>query len=102
MSEYTKKLKEEFKFIDYAPIVYVSAKNGSRLNTIFDEIEHSYVGYNQRIQTSVLNEVLTDAVKHNPPKEFNSGVLKIYYGKLHLGIKTTIFYRINFEIYLGQ
>ena len=90
MSEYTKKLKEEFKFIDYAPIVYVSAKNGSRLNTIFDEIEHSYVGYNQRIQTSVLNEVLTDAVKHNPPKEFNSGVLKIYYGS-QVAIKPPMF-----------
>jgi len=80
MAEFTKKLKEDFKFIDYAPIVYVSAKNGSRLDTIFAEIDNAYINYNQRIQTSILNEVITDAVKHNPPKEFNGGVLKVYYG----------------------
>lgn len=90
MAEYTKKLREDFKFIDYAPIVYVSAKNGSRLDTIFAEIDNAYVSYNQRIQTSVLNEVITDAVKHNPPKEFNSGVLKIYYGS-QVGVKPPMF-----------
>ena len=90
MAEYTRKVKEEFKFIDYAPVVYVSAKNGSRLDTIFTEIDNAYVGYNQRIQTSVLNEVITDALMHNPPKEFNSGVLKVYYGS-QVSIKPPMF-----------
>ena len=54
------------------------------------EIDNAYMSYNQRIQTSVLNEVITDAVKHNPPKEFNSGVLKIYYGS-QVGIKPPMF-----------
>lgn len=79
MAEFTKKIRNEFKFLDYAPIVYVSALNKSRINTILDEIDACYEAYNTRVSTSVLNEVMQDAQIMNPTPYFNGGRIKIYF-----------------------
>lgn len=79
MSDFSKKISKEFKFLDYAPIVYVSALNNSRIQTIFKEIDKVYKAYHLRISTSVLNEVIQDAQIMNPTPDFNGGRLKIYY-----------------------
>ena len=79
MSQYTKKIRNEFKFIDYAPICYVSAINKSRIPTLFDALNLAYEGANKRVQTSILNQVIMDAQQFNPPAEFNGGRIKINY-----------------------
>lgn len=79
MVDFTKKIREEFKFLDYAPIVFVSAKNRSRIGNIFPEIDVAYNSYTSRLSTSILNEIIQDAQIMNPTPEFNGGRLKIYY-----------------------
>lgn len=79
MAEFTKKIRENFKFLDYAPILYVSAKEKQRINTIFQEIDAVYDAYHTRVSTSVLNDVVQDAQIMNPTPYFNGGRLKILF-----------------------
>ena len=80
MSEFTKKIRNEYKFLDYAPVIYLSALKKQRLDTLFDALEMVHEAYYTRIQTSVLNEVLQDAQIMNQSPDFNGGRLKIYFG----------------------
>jgi GTP-binding protein len=79
MADFSKKVRDEFKFLDYAPIVFVSAKNKTRIATIFDSLIVAYEGYNTRVATSLLNDIIQDAQIMNPTPHFNGGRLKIYY-----------------------
>lgn len=79
MSNYTKKVREEFQFLDYSPVVYVSALNKQRIQTIFDAIKTCYESATKRVTTSVLNEIIMDAQQRSPAYEFNGGVIRIYY-----------------------
>ena len=79
MHEFTKKIRNEFKFLDYAPVVYISAKDKSRIHTLFPEIDMAYSSYNFRVGTSTLNEIMQDAQVINPTPIFNGGRLKIYF-----------------------
>ena len=79
MNEFTKKIRREFKFLDYAPVVYLSAKNKSRIHTLFPEIINAYNSYNFRVGTSILNDIMADAQIMNPTPVFNGGRLKIYF-----------------------
>lgn len=72
-------LREHFKYLDYAPIVFVSAKERKRIDTIFPMIQEVYENNHKRVSTSVLNDVLIDAQAMNPTTTFNGGRLKIYY-----------------------
>lgn len=77
--KFTEQIRNEFKFIDYAPIVFVSALTKLRINEIFTQINHVYEAYGTRIDTTVLNEVIHRAQVYNDPPLFNGGRLKIYY-----------------------
>lgn len=79
MSAFTKKIRDEYKFLDYAPICYVSALKKSRISTIFDALELVHKAYYTRIKTSLLNEVIQDAQIMNQTPNFNGGRLKILY-----------------------
>lgn len=79
MSEFTKLIRKEYKFLEYAPVVYVSAKNKSRIHTIFEELERVYEAYHTRISTSLLNQVMQDAQMMNQSPDFNGGRVKILY-----------------------
>ena len=79
MQEFEKLIRVEFKFLDYAPIVFVSALKKERLHTIFKAIDVAYDGYVSRIQTSLLNSVIEDAQIMNETPNFNGGRLRIYY-----------------------
>ncbi|MCQ2776582.1 MAG: ribosome biogenesis GTPase Der [Bacilli bacterium] len=80
MSEFSKNIRNQYKFLDYAPICYVSALKKSRINTIFEALNLVHEAYYTRIQTSVLNDVLQDAQVMNATPDFNGGRCKIYYG----------------------
>lgn len=79
MSEFTKKVRAEFQFLEYAPVVFVSAKNKARINTIFEAIDKVVIATNKRITTSPLNSVIMDAQMINPAPDFNGGRIKIMY-----------------------
>ncbi len=79
MAEFTKKVRDEFKFLDYAPIVFVSALTKARISTIYDEIDACYEAFNTRVATSVLNEVMQDAQIMNPAPYFNGGRIRVYF-----------------------
>ena len=80
MAEFTKYIRNEYKFLDYAPICFVSAKNKTRIQTIFDTLEMVHEAYNTRISTSIMNQVLQDAQMMNQSPDFNGGRVKILYG----------------------
>ena len=79
MNEWDKKIRQEFKFLSYIPIVYLSAKTKSRVKTIFPVIEKVYENYTRRVSTSVLNEVIQESMLLNAPKEHKQKVLKVFY-----------------------
>lgn len=79
MQRFTEDIKEAFKYLDYAPIVFLSAFENKRVHTLFPAILQAYEANNRRITTSVLNNVIADAVAMFPPSEFNGGVIKFYY-----------------------
>lgn len=79
MQEFAKKIRAEFKFLDYAPIVFVSAKDKTRIQTIFPEIVQAYRSYHFRAGTSLLNDIVSEAQILNPTPVFNGGRLKIYF-----------------------
>lgn len=79
MAEITKKIREQFKYLDYAPIVFVSALTGAKVTKIIPLIDEVYAAYSRRISTSTLNEVILDAQMINPAKPHNGKQLKIYY-----------------------
>ena len=79
MQKKQKEIYEQFKYLDYARIVFTSAKTGQRVDQIFPLIQESYENSRKRVQTSVLNDVLVDAQLLNPTTTFNGGRLKIFY-----------------------
>lgn len=77
--DFTDKIRALFKFIDYAPVVFCSAKTGEGTEKILPAVAVAFDGYNRRIGTSVLNRLVMDAQLYNPTPEFNHGRLKIVY-----------------------
>ena len=79
MQEWIKKIKSHFVFLDYAPIVFVSALKNQRVHTVFEQIKIVYENYTRRVATNVLNDVLLDATLIQQAPFFNGDRLKIYY-----------------------
>ena len=95
MSSFTKTIRNEYKFLDYAPVIYVSALQRKRLNTLFDALVLVHEAYHTRVKTSVLNDVLQEAQVMNQAPDFNGGRLKIYYGTQVLSAPPTITLVVN-------
>lgn len=79
MQKKEKELRSQFKYLDYARIIFLSAKTHQRVHQIFPLIQESFENSHKRVQTSVLNDVLVDAQAVNPTTTFNGGRLKIFY-----------------------
>lgn len=79
MQKMEKDIREQFKYLDYAPIVFVSALKNQRVNNLLPLIKQVNENAHLRVSTSVLNDVLIDAQTMNPTTTFNGGRLKIYY-----------------------
>ena len=72
-------MKNEFQFLPYAKVVYLSAKTKKRVPELMPAITEAYSNYAQELSTSALNDVITEAVSmHNPPS-FKGKRLKIYF-----------------------
>ena len=79
MQKKEKELRSQFKYLDYARIIFLSAKTHQRVQQLFPLIQESFENSHKRVQTSVLNDVLVDAQAINPTTTFNGGRLKIFY-----------------------
>ena len=79
ISEYTKLMRSEFKFLSYVPIVFLSAKTKKRIHTLMPEIKKVYDNSKKEIKTSILNDVIRDAVLLKQPPSYKGKRLKIYF-----------------------
>ena len=77
--EYTNKIKTILSFVPYAEYVFVSAQTGQRLNKLYDLIDMVRENQTMRIQTGVLNEIMTEAVALQQPPSDKGKRLKLYY-----------------------
>lgn len=96
MIEFTQRIKEEFKYADYAEIVYLSALTAKRIHTVFPLIHTVFQNQHRRIGTSVLNEVLQEAFLLNPPAMQGQKRLKLYYGSQVSTVPPTFVLFINY------
>lgn len=80
MEQYRKQVLEDLKFMDYAPVLFVSAMTGQRVHTVLDMVSQAYAQYTKHVPTGVLNDVLADAQASLQPPATNGRRLKIYYG----------------------
>ena len=76
---FTKEIRAHFQYLTFAPILFVSAHTGQRLNKLPELLKTIYDNRHRRIQSSVLNDVLMDAVAMNPTPTDKGRRLKIYY-----------------------
>ncbi|MDD6458824.1 ribosome biogenesis GTPase Der [Lactimicrobium massiliense] len=79
MNAFTEKVRKEFVYLAYAPIIFVSAKTGQRTNQIIPIVDHVYENANRRIATNVLNQVIADTQVTNPAPARNGKRFRIYY-----------------------
>lgn len=79
IKDYTKKIRNEFQFLSYAPVVFVSALTKKRIHTIMPEVLRVSENIKREIPTSVLNDVITDSYMLNIPPSYKGKRLKIYF-----------------------
>ncbi|MBE7386470.1 ribosome biogenesis GTPase Der [Ligilactobacillus salivarius] len=79
MSDFENLIRQEFQYLSYAPIVFVSAKTKQRLDKLPELIKRVNDNHEQRISSAVLNDVVMDAIAHNPTPTDNGKRLRIYY-----------------------
>ncbi len=79
INQFELELKEQLKFMDYFKSIYVSAKTGQRAEKIMSIVNQVYDNSRFRIQTGVLNDVISDAVRVGEPPSYNGRRLKVFY-----------------------
>lgn len=79
MHQFTQKIRDHFLFMTYAPVVYLSAKTKEKLHKLLPVVNHVAEQHALRIQTHVLNDVISDAVAINPPPTDKGRRLRINY-----------------------
>ncbi|MDD2592581.1 MAG: ribosome biogenesis GTPase Der [Erysipelotrichaceae bacterium] len=95
MNLITDKIRNEFVYLKYAPIAFISAKNRKRINTLLPLIDECYHYSTLRINTSVLNEVILDAQLLTPGPTINGKKLKISYASQVATAPPTIVLFVN-------
>ncbi|MBE6096299.1 MAG: ribosome biogenesis GTPase Der [Schwartzia succinivorans] len=76
---FTEDLREKIGFLQYAPVIYISALTGQRVHRITDLVKYVADQQSMRIKTSVLNELLRDAIAINPPPSYKGKPLKVLF-----------------------
>ena len=76
---FTEKIRETLSFMPYAEILFISAQTGQRMNKLFETIDVVSENHAMRVQTGVLNEIMTEAVAMQQPPTDKGKRLKLYY-----------------------
>lgn len=79
MKDFETKIRAHFQYLDYAPIVFLSAKTKKRLHTLIPMVQLASENHAKRIQTNVLNDVIMDAIAMNPTPTLKGRRLKVLY-----------------------
>ena len=79
VGEYVHKIKDKMKFLDFVPIITVSALSGQRVPKILEHVFACFEQYKKRIDTGELNRLLEQALRENPPPRFRGKPIKFYY-----------------------
>ena len=79
MKKFKDKVRREFQFLDYAEIAFVSATERQRLTTLFPYIKQASENHKKHVQSSTLNEVITDAISMNPTPTDKGRRLNVFY-----------------------
>jgi GTP-binding protein len=80
LTDFQNLIRQEFQYLSYAPIVFVSAKTGQRLEQLPAMIKRVSENHNKRVQSATLNDVIMDAIALNPTPSDNGKRLRVYYG----------------------
>ena len=78
-NEFTKKIYDALSYMTYAPILFLSAKTGQRVEKLFEQINYVNMQSKLRVTTGMLNDVLADAIARVQPPSDKGRRLKIYY-----------------------
>ena len=79
MQKFEEEIRAHFQFLDYAPIAFLSAKTKQRLHTLIPLIKQVSESHSKRVATSVLNDVVMDALAVNPTPTVKGKRLKVLY-----------------------
>ena len=79
INNYTKKLRDEAPYLDYVPVIFISAIEKQRLLKIFDLVNEVYEQATKRVSTSLFNKILLEAYALNPPITEKNKKLRIFY-----------------------
>jgi len=79
MEDFEENVKQHFQFLDYAPIIFLSAKTKRRLHTLLPMIKLVSESHSKRISTNILNDVIMDAIALHPAPTHKGKRLKLYY-----------------------
>ena len=88
--KHTNRIREVLAYMPYAELVFISAKSGQRLPRLFETIDAVIENQTLRIQTGVLNEILSEAVAMQQPPSDRGKRLKIFY-MTQVGVKPPTF-----------
>ena len=79
MKKWKKDIKDNFQFMDYAKIVFLSAQTKKRIHTLMPEVLESYNNSIKEVKTSIINDIIRDAFIETPPASFKGKKLKVYF-----------------------
>lgn len=79
VGKFVEDIKDKIKFMDFAPIIFVSAVTGQRAPKIFDLIDEVFNQYTKRVGTSPLNDMLEKSVQRNPMARYQNRQMRITY-----------------------
>jgi len=79
LERYERQIREQFSFMDYAPVLFISAKTGQRTGKLFELINEVYEQAGRRLTTGLLNDLISEAVAMVPTPQDKGRHLKIFY-----------------------
>ena len=95
MKEFTNNIRNEFQFISYAPIVYLSALTKKRIHTLMPEVIKVYENAKREVKTSILNDIIEEAYALNLPPTYKGKRLKIYFANQVSTLPPTFNIQVN-------
>ena len=97
MEAYRKEVLEKLKFMDYAPVLFISALTGQRVVKVLEGVKDVYAQTSRRITTGLLNDILADATAALQPPISGGRRLKIYYATQQSVCPPTFVFFVNNE-----
>lgn len=97
LEKFRKQVLSDLKFMDYVPVLFISAKTGQRTNTVLTTVDQIWTQCSKRITTGLLNDILSDAVMDLQPPSQNGRRLRIYYATQQSVCPPTFIFFVNDE-----